>query len=204
MNTPFLTGITGGSASGKTVFLKALIDKLPADSVCLLSQDNYYRTKEEQPIDSNGVANFDTPQSIDFDAFRRDIYALRNGQDVSRQEYTFNNSAMKPKQLTFKAAPLVIVEGIFVFYEKEIRDLFDLKLFIDSREHIKLKRRIVRDKYERGYDMEDVLYRYEHHVAPTYEKYIEPYKSQADMVINNNSGFDKALGLVLAYLKNKI
>jgi uridine kinase len=96
------------------------------------------------------------------------------------------------------------VEGIFVFYYPEIAKLLDLKIFIDAREHIKFSRRISRDKAERGYDIEDVMYRYEKHVAPTYEKYIEPFKHEADFVIPNNLHFNKALEVITVFLKTKL
>jgi uridine kinase len=105
--------------------------------------------------------------------------------------------------LEFKPAPVIVVEGIFVFYLEEIRKQFDLKVFIDADEHIKLSRRIRRDGQERGYDMDDVLYRYEHHVAPTFDKYIRPFKSDADIIIPNNESFDKGLSVLVHYLKGK-
>jgi uridine kinase len=203
MNKPFIVGITGGSASGKTLFLDKLIQTFEPGQVCLISQDNYYKARHLQPIDDKGVHNFDTPGSIDFDQYTKDIEQLRDGQTVYRQEYTFNNPNKKPKILAFEPAPVVVVEGIFVLYYPELSDLLDLKIFIDAKEYIKLKRRIVRDKVERGYDLDDVLYRYEKHVMPTYEKYIEPFKEDADLIIPNNKNFDKALDVIKTYLKAK-
>ena len=98
----------------------------------------------------------------------------------------------------------IYTEGIFVFYFPEISKLLDLKVFIDAQEHIKLKRRIIRDKEERGYDLEDVLYRYEKHVAPTYAKYIKPFKQDADIIVPNNTNFNKSLEILVAYLKGKV
>ena len=105
--------------------------------------------------------------------------------------------------LTFHPAPVIVVEGIFVLYYPELSDLLDLKIFIDAKDHIKLKRRIIRDKVERGYDLDDVLYRYEMHVMPTYEKYIKPFKNDADLIIPNNLNFDKGLEVIRTYLKAK-
>ena len=106
--------------------------------------------------------------------------------------------------LTFNPAPVVVVEGLFVFYFPELAELLDLKVFIDAKDYVKLKRRIVRDNNERGYDLEDVLYRYEKHVAPTYEKYIEPFKSEADIIVPNNHHFSKGLDVLVSYLKTKV
>lgn len=204
MNKPFIIGITGGSASGKTLFLNKLLNAFDSGQVCLVSQDNYYKPRHLQPTDERGIHNYDTPHSIDFEQYARDIRKLQSGETIHRQEYTFNNPGKTPQTLTFRPAPVVVVEGIFVFYHPELSDLLDLKVFIDAKDYIKLKRRIVRDKVERGYDLDDVLYRYEKHVMPTYEKYIEPFKHDADLIIPNNRGFDMALEVIEAFLKHKI
>lgn len=203
MYTPYIIGITGGSASGKTQFFNELIKEFDETQLCIISQDNYYRPREEQPIDENGIRNFDTPNSIDFVALANDILALKGKIKVFKEEYTYNNPSQKPKILEYKPAPIIIVEGIFVLYYPEISALLDLKLFIDTKEHLKFKRRIIRDNKERGYDLDDVLYRYENHVYPTYEKYILPYKSEADLIIPNNTNFDNALSVVISHLKER-
>ena len=204
MNAPYIVGITGGSGSGKTLFLKRLLENFGENEICLISQDNYYLPRNEQPIDENGVLNFDTPDSIDFDAYASDIRSIRNGEKVTRKEYTFNNPSAKAKMLEFHPAPIIVVEGIFVLYYSQVADLLDLKIFIEAKDHIRLKRRIIRDKNERGYDLDDVLYRYEKHVTPTYEKYIEPFKQGSDLIIPNNSSFDNGLEALVAYLKSKL
>lgn len=203
MTKPFIVGITGGSASGKTLFLERLLSSFEPGEVCLISQDNYYKPRHLQPVDAQGIHNFDTPHSIDFSQYAADIRKIQEGETVLREEYTFNNSAKKPKMLTFSSAPVVVVEGIFVLYYPELAELLDLKIFIDAKDHIKLKRRIIRDKVERGYDLDDVLYRYEMHVMPTYEKYIKPFKNEADLIVPNNSNFDKALDVIRTYLRAK-
>ncbi|SDK65939.1 uridine kinase [Catalinimonas alkaloidigena] len=201
---PYIVGITGGSASGKTRLLRRLLDVFPKEDMCLISQDNYYRPQEEQPLDINGVINYDMPESIDHEAYSRDIAALRRGETVTRPEYTFNNPELVPSVLTYHPAPLILVEGIFVFYYPDVSRLIDLKVFVDAREHVKLKRRIMRDLEERGYGLEDILYQYEHHVVPTYEQYIKPFKYDADLILPNNDTFDKGLDVVISYLKQKI
>jgi uridine kinase len=204
MKESYIVGITGGSASGKTMFLNNLVNAFSSKELCLISQDNYYKPNHLQPLDDQGVPNYDTPLSLDFELFAKDIADLRSGITVKRPEYTFNNPKKRRRILTFKPAPILIVEGIFVFYFPHISKLIDLKLFIDAKEHVKLSRRIKRDKMERGYDVNDVLYRYEKHVAPTYEKYIEPFKYDADIVVPNNNKFDNALEMIKAFLKTKI
>jgi uridine kinase len=204
MQKPFIVGITGGSASGKTTFLRKLVDSFRPEDICLISQDNYYHPREHQLIDENGIINFDLPSSIDEVSYAADVQTISQGQSFSRLEYTFNNPNIIPRMLVFKPAPIVIVEGIFVFYFEEVARLLDLKVYIDAKEHVKLHRRIIRDKEERGYDLEDVLYRYLNHVAPTYEKYIKPYKQDADIVIPNNRKFDRGLEVLVSYLNTKV
>jgi uridine kinase len=201
---PFIVGITGGSASGKTYFMKSLLASFSEEEICRISQDNYYRPIHEIPKDQNGVENFDLPETIDHQLFARHIAELRQGKVVHQSEYTFNNPLLVPKLLEFKPTPIIIVEGIFVFYFPEIARLIDLKVFVDAKEHIKIKRRIIRDNNERGYDLEDVLYRWENHVAPTYDKYIKPLRSEADLIINNHHRFDLGLEVLVSYLKSRI
>jgi uridine kinase len=204
MTQPYIIGITGGSGSGKTHFLKHLMRAFNDDEVCLISQDNYYRPREIQPSDAKGIKNFDLPESIDYEQYTRDILSLREGKTVEKQEYTFNNPHASPKTLIFKPRPVLVVEGLFVFYFSDIARLLDLKIFIEAKDHIKIKRRIIRDNLERGYDLDDVLYRYEHHVMPAYERFISPYKSEADFIIPNDRNFDTALEVIVNFLKQKI
>ena len=204
MQHPYIVGITGGSASGKTTFLRRLLASFPEEEICLISQDNYYHPRENQQVDAQGVTNFDLPSSIDSAAYAADVLRISQGLPVHRLEYTFNNPDATPKELVFQPAPIVVVEGIFVFYFEAVAKLLDLKVYIDAEEHVKLQRRIVRDRDERGYDLEDVLYRYTNHVAPTYEKYIKPFKQDADIVIPNNRHFDRGLELLVSFLQSKI
>jgi uridine kinase len=204
MQHPFIVGITGGSGSGKTFFLNTLLQSFLPKEICLISQDNYYRPLPQQHVDVNGIQNFDMPEAIDYQLFAQHISALRAGETVFQNEYTFNNSSVSPKILTFQSAPIIVVEGLFVLYYPEIAQLLDLKIFIDAKEHIKLKRRIIRDNTERGYDLTDVLYRLEHHIVPSYEKYIAPLKHEADIVIPNNTHFKTALDMVVLYLKSRM
>ncbi|MHA8052816.1 uridine kinase [Aquirufa sp. Wall-65K1] len=201
---PYIIGITGGSASGKTLFLQRLMAQFPSEEICLLSQDNYYRPKHEQSKDENGIENFDLPGAIDDEAFAKDVEKLRSGEIVTREEYTFNNSSKVPDILHFYPRKILVVEGIFVFHFPEVAKLLDLKIFIDAQNKIKLKRRIKRDNEERGYDLQDVMYRWKYHVKPTYEEYIRPHKKSCDIVIPNNVHFEKGLEVIVHYLKSRI
>jgi uridine kinase len=204
MSKPFIIGITGGSGSGKTTFINQVRHLFTDKEICIISQDDYYRPRHEQTVDDKGVHNFDLPTSIDKKAFHRDITRLLAGEVVEVEEYVFNNKEATPSVKTFNPAPIIIVEGLFVFHYKKIKRLLDLKVFFYAADHLKVIRRILRDQVERGYPIDDVLYRYEHHVMPSYIKYIQPYMQEADIVINNNTDFDKGLEVLCGFLKNKL
>ena len=204
MLTSYTIGITGGSGSGKTYLIENLSKQFKPEEICLISQDNYYRSRDEQIEDSNGVKNFDLPSAIDHERFHRDLMILKSGGSVEKLEYTFNNPNAKPKTIILNPAPIIIVEGIFVQYFNEIENELDLKIFIEAKDHVKLSRRIRRDNEQRGYDLDDVLYRYQYHVMPVYEKYIEPLKHSSDLVIPNNSHFDRAIEVLVLSLKSRL
>lgn len=201
---PFIIGISGGSGSGKTTFVKELANSFTSDEVCILSQDNYYKPREEQVTDSNNEKNFDLPESFKEVEYHKDVLRLLNGEDVILKEYTYNNPLAEPKLITYKAAPIVIIEGIFVFHFSDVSNLMDFKIFIDADEHIKLIRRIQRDQIERNYPLEDVLYRYQHHVYPSYTKFILPYKLHCDLIVDNNISFEDTMETVKASIKEKL
>ncbi len=204
MKKPFIIGITGGSGSGKTTFIKHIRDMFSEEELCIISQDDYYRPRQEQLTDDKGVHNFDLPTSIDKKAFHADVEKLLRGEVVERVEYVFNNKEATPLVKIFKPAPIVIVEGLFVFHYKKIRRLLDLKVFFYAADHLKVIRRILRDQIERGYPIDDVLYRYEHHVMPSYQKYIQPYMQEADLIINNNTDFNMGLDVLCGFLRDKL
>jgi uridine kinase len=202
MKKPLVIGITGGSGSGKTTFINQLRQGFSEEQICLLSMDNYYYPIERQKQDAEGIFNFDRPKSIDRDTYTRDLLKLIDGKTVKREEYTFNNDLVEPNILTFKSAPVIITEGLFVFHYKQVRKLIDLRIFLHAKDNLKVVRRIKRDRVERNYPLEDVLYRYEHHVMPAYEKYVEPYREQADIIVNNNSDFNMGLKVARGFLKH--
>ena len=204
MNNPLIIGVTGGSGSGKSLFLHELLKDFSDEEVCLITQDNYYRDRDEQPVDKKGVENFDKPESIDDERFHQDLMTLKNGKTVELIEYTFNNPEATPKKLIFNPAPVLIVEGIMVFYWEKIRSLIDLSVFIEARDLIKVKRRIIRDAKERGYDLDDVLYRYEHHVAPFHDGFLKPLKEDMDLIVPNNKNFIKGMKVVSGYIRNHL
>lgn len=198
MDKPIIVGITGGSGSGKTLFMKELMERVPSAS--LHSMDNYYNEITKQPKDDSGVENFDMLESIDHDRFVSDLKKLICGEGIELREYTFNNDKSTARVIKVESSPVILVEGIFVLYVDKIRELLDLKLYIEAPDYLMMKRRIIRDANERGYDLDDVLYRYEHHVTPAYKRYIEPSKEWADLVIPNHDNFDAALEVISCFL----
>lgn len=204
MKKPYIIGLTGGSGSGKTTFINQLCHHFSKEELCLLSLDNYYKKREEQLVDENDEKHFDLPTSFRREDFKRDLNKLMQGESVTLMEYTFNNPLVNAKEIRYAPAPVIVIEGIFVFYYEEIAEMMDLKLFLEADEHLKLIRRINRDAEERNYPLDDVLYRYEHHVFPSYQRYILSTKSQADIIINNNTSFKGALEMVVAFIKEQL
>lgn len=201
---PYLVGIAGGSASGKTSLLRELRDRFPQDAISIISQDNYYVPKDQQQTDENGQVNFDLPTSINRQEFYNDMLQLRAGRPISRLEYTFNNAAVTPGQIIVEPAPIVVVEGLFVFYYEEIREMLDLKVYLDARDEIKLGRRIARDARDRGYSEEMVRYQWDNHVMPAYYKYLRPFREETDIVIPNNTSYQTGLEVLVNHLKAKV
>lgn len=201
---PYLVGITGGSGSGKTTFIHALLSCMPSGSVALLSQDNYYKAIEQQTQDENRIENFDIPSSLDLEKFRQDVMSLRDGESLNIVEYTFNSADVEPKIFHIPSAPIILLEGIYALHDPVLNALIDLKVFIDADEDHRRNRRIQRDAVERGYDQDDVQYRLSRHHQPAFEQYILPHRSKVDVVIPNNDNFTKGLDMLSLFLRSKL
>ncbi|MFZ1751552.1 MAG: uridine kinase [Saprospiraceae bacterium] len=200
----FIIGISGGSGSGKTSFISDIRDRFDHTDICFLSQDDYYKPRELQKEDENGVKNFDLPESLELDEFYFDLVKLTNGLHVEREEYTFNNENKTPGIMHLSPARVIIVEGLFVFHDPKLFNLLDLKILIHATDTQKIIRRIKRDRVERNYPLEDVLYRYEHHVLPSFETYIFPFFNKVDLIINNNKSYELGRDMLVAFLLNHL
>ncbi|MFZ4543353.1 MAG: uridine kinase family protein [Saprospiraceae bacterium] len=204
MTKPYIIGITGGSGSGKTTIINKIKEQFGPEQVCIISQDDYYLDRELQVTDPEGYQNFDLPKSIDKKSFYRDLEKLSQGESFEKLEYVFNNKDASQKLLTFHPAPIIVVEGLFVFHYKKIKRLLNLKIYVHAKENLKVIRRIKRDRIERGYPLDDVLYRYEHHVLPSFEKYVLPYMEDADLVLNNHNSFENGLEVLIGFIQSKV
>lgn len=184
---PYVLGVAGGSGSGKTFFLKAFLNHFYVNEVCLVSQDDYYIPQGEMTPEQNKLHNFDLPSCIEVEQFEKDVFSLLDYQNVFKKEYTFNNPNLKPKLLEIKPAPILILEGLFIYHYQKIDAIFDYRVFIDAATEIALERRLKRDYVERGYSEQDVMYKWENHVMPSYNEFLLPYRNKCDSIINNSS-----------------
>lgn len=179
-------GICGGSGSGKTTLLNRLAEHYSEYNPSVFSMDNYYKPIEEQTLDEEGKVNFDLPTALDRDLLVKDLKKLINGEEVEVFEYQFN-ATQKHVLLTIEPSELIIVEGLFVFEYEEVRELIDFGIFVDVDPSIQLDRRIYRDQESRGYTRAEILYQWNNHVVPCYEKYLAPHETKADFIFHNDS-----------------
>ncbi|MSQ97196.1 MAG: uridine-cytidine kinase [Gemmataceae bacterium] len=193
---PYLVGIVGGSASGKTSFLRDLLARLPKEKCAVVSQDNYYRTIDEQVLDANGKHNFDLPTAIHRDRLHDDLHKLLRGECVTRTEYTFNHREKSGRLITIEPAEVILLEGLFLFHYEEIRALLDLRVFIDANEDVCKLRRLQRDFLERGYPADHVEYQWDNHVLPAYRNFILPHRDEAQLIVTNHGGYEAGLEVV--------
>lgn len=200
----YTVGICGGSASGKTYVLQQLQQAFLPEQLMLISQDNYYKPIDEIAPEPDGSTNWDLPQALNLQLIREHIEALLAGKRFTVPEYGFNNPEHVPKDIDYYPAPLIAVEGHFIFHDPQLNDILDLKIFVEAEEHIKLIRRIRRDTNERNIDLDYVFWQYEHQVIPTYKRYVEPYKNEADIILPNNGQLETGLHVIVNHLQAQL
>ena len=191
-----IVALTGGSGSGKSTVLNGLLEHF-AKRASILSLDDYYRPKEELPIDENGETNYDVPQAINHADLFRDLKTLLSGESVSLKTYTYNKDLMKSEIITIEPSEWMIVEGLFVMHDENVRSLFDLTAYIDADPATRLERRKYRDETVRGYSPKEVEYQWTNHVRPADIKHIEPWKEKCDIVIDNESDWSEGLAQLI-------
>jgi uridine kinase len=200
---PYVVGLAGGSASGKSLLLSFLQQTI-GSVICVVGLDDFYLPLHLQPKDDQGQFNFDEPQGIDRKKLVDCVTTLIEGKGVAIEEYAYNHPERREKTTKWlPAKPIILVEGLFVLFYEEMWPLLDLKVFIHADEALRYKRRLERDTKVRGIAPEMVDYQWRNHVNPSYEKYLAPCMSQADLVVNNNQGFDKALRILQQHLHSE-
>lgn len=185
-----IVGICGGSGSGKTTLLKRLAEHFKDISPSIFSMDNYYLPIEMQQLDENGEVNFDLPTALDEARLTRDLEELKAGRAIEIKEYHFNAPPSKNVLITLEPSELIIVEGLFLFEYAGVRNSLDFSIFVDVDLKVQLDRRLYRDQETRGYSRESIMYQWNHHVMPCFEKYLFPYKDSADFIFNNDERAD--------------
>lgn len=193
---PFVIGICGGSGSGKTTLLKRLSEAFSDVSTSVFSMDNYYFPIEKQAVDSNGMINFDLPTALNEMKLSADLERLIEGESIEVKEYFFNAPPDKNVLITIEPSEIIIVEGLFLFHYQKVFSSLDYSIFVDVDHKIQLDRRLYRDQETRGYKRSDILYQWENHVLPCFEKYIAPYRSKSDFIFRNDLNADEDFGVL--------
>ena len=199
-----MIGIAGGTGSGKTTVVNQIMHQLPADEVAIISQDSYYRQNDNMTYEERTKINFDHPNSIDFELLVSHLDALRRGEIIEQPVYSFVTHNRTKDVIKTHPRKVMIVEGILVFTNKELRNLFDIKIFVHADSDERLIRRIRRDIVERGRDVEEVLDRYQKTLKPMHEQFIEPTKNYADIIIPNDRYNTVAVDIVRTVISNKL
>ncbi|MCC7520883.1 MAG: uridine kinase [Flavobacteriaceae bacterium] len=199
-----IIGIAGGTGSGKTTVVNQIMHQLPADEVAIISQDSYYRQNDNMTYEERTKINFDHPNSIDFELLVSHLDALRRGEIIEQPVYSFVTHNRTKDVIKTHPRKVMIVEGILVFTNKELRNLFDIKIFVHADSDERLIRRIRRDIVERGRDVEEVLDRYQKTLKPMHEQFIEPTKNYADIIIPNDRYNTVAVDIVRTVISNKL
>ena len=200
-----IIGIAGGTGSGKTTVVRNILHNLNTENVLVLSQDNYYKDHQELSFDEREKINFDHPRSIDFELLTQHVQHLKKGENIEQPMYSFITHSRTTETIITHPKEVIIVEGILIFTHPELRDLFDLKIFVHADSDERLIRRIRRDIQERGRDLEEVLSRYRTTLKPMHEQFIEPSKIHADIIVPNMKKKNEAAIQVLSTLiKDKL
>ena len=199
-----IIGITGGTGCGKTTVVNQIVNELSAEDVTVISQDSYYKDLSHLTFEQRTQINFDHPNSIDFDLLKEHLLALKAGKTIDTPTYSFVEHNRTIETVLVKPTNVVIVEGILIFSHPDIRDLFNIKIFVHADSDERLIRRIKRDITERGRDVEEVLNRYQNTLKPMHMQFIEPMKEFADIIIPNNRYNTVAIDIIKTIVHNRV
>ena len=206
MDKVMVIGIAGGTVSGKTTITRKLMQRFGAD-VSVIYHDNYYKAHHNMPYEERAKLNYDQPDAFDTDQLIEAVRALKKGRSVVCPVYDYSIHDRSEKTITVKPAKVVIVEGILIFENKELCSLMDIKVFVDADADVRILRRIVRDVRDRGRSLESVVNQYLSTVKPMHEKYVEPSKRNADIIVpeggHNKVALELLMERVRAHLEGK-
>jgi uridine kinase len=199
---PVVIGIAGGSGSGKTTVIRRIVEEFGPDQMAVLEHDAYYRDLADLPDEERAAFNFDHPSALETDLMREHLDALLRGETVQKPTYDFTRHRRREETVPVVSRPVVIVDGILVLAENDLRARMDIKLFVDAADDIRLLRRIRRDMEERGRSVDSVLRQYERTVRPMHLEFVEPSKRLADVIIPRGGHNDVAIEMVLARVES--
>ncbi|MEY4835878.1 MAG: hypothetical protein RI980_1993 [Bacteroidota bacterium] len=199
-----IIGIAGGTGSGKTTVVHQIMNELPSTEVGVISQDSYYKETNNLTYEERTKINFDHPRAIDFDLLISHLKDLKAGQVIDQPIYSFITHNRTEDTISTHPRKVMIVEGILIFTNPEIRDLFDIKVYVHADSDERLIRRLKRDIAERGRDMEEVITRYQTTLKPMHDQFIEPTKAFADIIIPNDKYNTVAIDVVRAVINQRI
>ncbi len=200
MKKRILIGIAGGTGSGKTLVARTIVRELGSSRVAILDQDSYYRDLDDIPIADRDLRNFDHPDSFDGDLLRRHVADLLAGTPVQQPIYDYTRHARLKQTNEVGDHAVIVLEGILIFVDEELREMMDIKVFIDTDSDVRLMRRIERDIKERGRAIESILRQYRATVRPMHLQFVEPSKRHADLVIPEGGENHVAIDIVIARL----
>ncbi len=202
-----IIGIAGGTGSGKTTVVKKIIEKLPNNEVVILPQDSYYRDSSDKPLEERLETNFDHPDSIEWELLVKHLSELKMGHSIEQPIYSYLTCTRAKDTIPVKPCKVVIVEGILILTNSKLRNLLDLKVFVDADADDRLIRVINRDIVERGRSINKVMERYEQTVKPMHLQFIEPTKRFANIIVpqggNNHIAIDILTKFILDFLKSE-
>lgn len=196
-----IIGIAGGTGSGKTTVVKKIIESLPEGSVAVIPQDSYYNDQSSLPLEVRKRTNFDHPDAFDWTLLEEQITRLREGQAVEQPTYSYLVCTRLSETVHVEPREVVIVEGIMSLYDKKLRDLMDLKIFVDAGPDERLLRVITRDMVERGHPLKMLINKYRNVLKPMHDEFIEPTKQYADIIIPNGGNNRKAIEMMNLYIE---
>ena len=203
MKDILVIGIAGGTGSGKTTLRNNLIEKF-SENVTLLSHDNYYKRHDELTYEQRCRLNYDEPAALETDLMARHLDSLRHGQSIDCPVYDFTQHNRSNETIHIRPEKVIIVEGILIFENRELRELMDIRIFVDTDADVRLCRRIKRDVNKRGRTLESVLTQYQTTVKPMHEKYVEPSKRFADIVVPEGGKNFVALDMIIGRIQRHL